>query len=217
MMQNQLFMAAILVLFTTQLSLADDKQPTPPAENKQEHEKAAIPVLEAVEEIRQQLGPEFSIESEEFGIERDQAIEKPTDGEWHATDEWPGTKLYQEVRELVGKFRQNARHLEELAGQAEQMSEYGLADQLREIARHQWEHARELSKPRSTRPYYSPSPTNPPQPYGAQPAMATPHWGTPYYQPPTTDSPTQAKPPYGAPSAPSQRFSVPDATKPKTR
>ncbi|QDU76393.1 hypothetical protein Pan97_34420 [Bremerella volcania] len=224
MMKNQLLLAATLTLLASNLLLADDKEPAIYEESRPsntEHENRKFdqvpggPALKEVEEIRKQLGPEFSIESKELGIERDRREPQSADDEWRPTEDWPGTQLYQEVRELVGKFRHNARHLEELAAQAEQMSEYGLADQLREMARHQWEHARELSKPRSTRQYHNPWQATPP--HAAPPVVATPHWAPPEYHPPTNNRPREPAPTYRAPSAPSQQFGVPSSSEPKTR
>lgn len=226
-MQNRLFMAAILLLFTTTTLLADKDEPalpegaeapsTEPTKDQWEPKpKISETEREQFEEIRRQLGPEFSIESEEFGIERERPDSTPHLDKQHG-EEWQGTKLYQQVRELVNRFRENARHLEELAGEAERLSEYGLADQLREMARHQWEHARELSKPRSTRPYRDPWQPTPAPTYAAPPAATSPNWAPIEYRPPANNSPAETAPAYGPPATPSQRFSVPSKPKPQTR
>lgn len=226
-MQNHLFVAAILLFSTTSPLLADKEAPalqgevatpsTEPTKDEWKLEpKISEPERKQFEEIRKQLGPEFSIESKEFGIERERPASTPHLDEQNG-DECQGTKLYEQVRELVNRFRENARHLEELAGEAEQLSEYGLADQLREMARHQWEHARELSKPRSTQPYRDPwQPTLPPT-YAAPPAAASPNWAPIEYRPPANNSPAETAPAYGPPATPSQRFSVPGKSKPQTR
>lgn len=231
MMQNQLLLAAALVLFSATFTLADDNAPTrsekenpsgtSTAEKRWEYQEGPNgPILKEVESIRQQLGPEYSIESKELGIERDRDATKPSKSD-QPDEEWNGTKLYQQVRELVQKFRQDARHLEEMAAHAEQLSEFALADQLREMAHRQWEAARELSQPRSTRGYRDPGqpvPTppkatlgNPPTPY---PVMSSSQLEA---KPPQPESPPESAVPYGVPSAPKQRFSFPSEPEPRKR
>lgn len=224
-MQNHLFVAAILLFSTTSPLLADKDEPvlqgevatpsTEPTKDEWKPEpKISEPERKQFEEIRQQLGPEFSIESKEFGIERDRPATMPK------TDQKQGqelhvTRIYQQVRELVKRFHENARHLEELAGEAEQLSEYGLADQLREMARHQWEHARELSRLPSTQQYHNPWHQTPAPGYPTPPAAATPNWAPPAYRPSAKSSPADSAPAYG-PSTPSQRFSVPNTSTPQS-
>jgi len=224
-MKIQLLMSTVLILFATTLTLADDKeswqfaeQPSEPDSAKKQWKLEDGPggkLLKEVEEIRKQLGSEFSIESKELGIERDQSTQEPTDSQWQTTNPWPGTKLYQEVRELVGKYRRDARHLEEMAAEAEQISDFALADQLRGIARHHWETARELSKPGSTRHYHQPGVTDsyPPATYAPRrvPASNVP---APYQQQPDLSSPV---PQYAPPAQPGKHFSIPESKKPKDK
>lgn len=222
MMQYQRFMAAAVILLSATITLADDKTPplqeaappagTAPAENKWElQDGPSGPVLKEVEDIRKQLGPEYSIESKELGIQRDRdstnspSADKPG-------EEWNESKLYQHIRGLVSKFRQDARHLEELAAHAEQLSEFALADQLREMAHRQWEAARELSQPRSTRHYQEPQrPVSSPPQTPPQSAKSTEwEYGPSNLNTPNADSSSESAVPYGVPSAPRQRFDTPN-------
>lgn len=227
MMQNHLFMAAILIFFATTLTLADDSLPAskdasraskPDAANNNWNPEDGTfgQVLKQIKELRKELGPEFSIESKELGIERNHDEAAFPKGD-KPEEEWSGTKLHQEVRELVSKFRRDARHLEEMAAQAEQLSEFALADQLREMAHRQWEAARELSKPRSAQNYHQPSQPTPIPAHTPPPMAPSPRWTPHEDKPPMTDIPAESSSAYGVPSAPNQRFSVPSTPKPRTR
>ncbi|PQO27397.1 hypothetical protein C5Y96_17820 [Blastopirellula marina] len=226
-MQNQLFMTAALVLFSVTITLADEKPPgrseearpaeaIPEEKNWELQEGPKGPVLKEVESIRNQLGPEYSIESKELGIERDRDLSSPHTNE-RPNEPWSGTKLHQEVREFVTKFRNDARHLEEMAAHAEQLSEFALADQLRAMAHRQWEAARELSQPRSTRDYrelWRPTPAPP----SAAPVSTPNPYGPPHdVKPSMPERPAESAPQYGVPSAPNQRFSVPRQPEPRKR
>ncbi len=228
-MHKMLSIAAILLLFTTTATLADNDKPA--SDSNEEAANAAPtdkkwelqdgpngPVLQEVEELRKQLGPEYSIESPELGIERDHANNEPQP-EQKPPQEWNGGRLYQEVREMVKRFRQDARHLEEMAAHAEQLSEFALADQLRGIALRQWEAARELSQPRSTRGYYAPeqTPLSPPGLPASNTQGSNWEWGPTEINRPKTEIPSKSAPSYGVPSAPKQRFSVPNQEEPKKR
>ncbi|MBI1246338.1 hypothetical protein GC197_00660 [bacterium] len=98
-------------------------------ERAEKQERAAL--TEELEEIRRKLGPGFSIESEEFGIERDRPRPDPDPM----------------LHEMAEQFRHHARRLEELAGDFESRMQYHMADRLREAARRQWEAARILLPP----------------------------------------------------------------------
>lgn len=219
-MQNRLPLAALLILLSASLSLAEEDAPTfqdeAASSNTPQDEAIYDSTLKEVEEIRKQLGPDFSIESKELGIERERAKDNPSKS--HPSDEqWPGTKLYREVRELVNKFRHDARHLEEMAAHAEQLSEFPLADQLREMARRQWEAARELSRPRSTQSYHQPghpSPVTGKMPPNREPGpQRAPHEN----RPPVLRGPMEPITPYGVPAAPNHRFNGPNAPEPTKR
>ena len=105
----------------------------------------AIPAME-IEKIRQQLGPEFSIESEELEIsfDRDKESAAKPDHARNASSGKP-SNMDGELRDLAEGTRQQARHLEELASRAEVEMQYTLADNLRELARQKWKIARVLA------------------------------------------------------------------------
>ncbi|MBA2117322.1 hypothetical protein [Bremerella alba] len=219
-MQNHLIMAATLILFATNISLAEENPPAFQLEDPSSKASGAKKkwkfaegsngsMLKEVEEIRKQLGPEYSIESKTLGIERDHSQAKPPESD-NSDEEWPGTKLYKEVRELVNKFRHDARHLEEMAAQAEHLSEFALADQLRGMARRQWEAARELSNPYSTRPYHAPRAAEPYRPAGNPPKDLPGYNVPPSHTLPSIRS--KPVPQYGAPNNPSEQSQPSDAS-----
>ncbi|MEW4561397.1 hypothetical protein AB1K70_02660 [Bremerella sp. JC770] len=235
MMQNQFLLAPIVLLLAASFSLADDKEPalefgpTDIDPTKRQWKLEDGPngkVLKEVEEIRKQLGAEYSIESEELGIKRDDANEGSLP-EIQPDQEWTRDKLFREVRQLVNRFRDNARHLEELAAQAEQTSEYGLADQLREMARHQWEHARKLSARRPSQPHenlwqfgpqsgsapaYTPPPTNT---YSPLPEIKKGPPESHFSTPATKKSPYKPSKTHNPPSEDGHWITQPSPTRPK--
>ncbi|PQO42287.1 hypothetical protein [Blastopirellula marina] len=141
--------ATTVLLATASLASADPKeeaaaappQDITPAVPLQE----AVPAME-IEKIRQQLGPEFSIESEELDISFDR-VKETAETRAHAPVAGPhgSNNMDNELRELAEGTRQQARHLEELAARAEVEMQYTLADNLRELARQKWQIARILA------------------------------------------------------------------------
>jgi len=180
-MKNGLALVIVLAMVTV-VSAEDGKRP--PASV---WEKAVDPVWqlvgedeqrrgvkEALDEIKQQLGPEFSIEGR-LGDKTmhvptrpapgKKQLEKPTprDGVHEIPAVWNveldekterrnhaerAQHAEHELREDLGRLqrevRLNARHFEELAAEAEFHGHYPMADHLREIAARQWRLAREM-------------------------------------------------------------------------
>ncbi|GAA4438708.1 hypothetical protein [Bremerella cremea] len=106
--------------------------------------------VEEVEQIRKQLGPEFSIESKEFEIE----FENRDHGHRSSSAFSPGhpspdktTQMNERLRAMSQATRDQARQLEQMAAEAEMKMQYELADRLRDVARRQWESARFMRAP----------------------------------------------------------------------
>lgn len=191
----------IALLLLTACVHADEK---PSKDASSSHWQTGSWDLKEIEKIREQLGPEFKVESKALGIQAEPASGNAPTGD-----------LQQEIREMVETLRQDARKLEGLASQAESQNNFPMADKLREIARTQWESARKLIPSSLPKLHY---PANPSPVSASQtPKIADgPYTGPPIYQPPTW-TPNHSHVPYGPrriePSNSQPRFSVPEPDK----
>lgn len=101
-----------------------------------------------LEQVRQDLGAEYSLESKELGISFDRN-ESPQGG----SVEQPGlSNVDQQLLAISKQIQIQARQLEQLAADAETRTDYQLADRLRELAEQQWKSARAIRSPLSTSP-----------------------------------------------------------------
>lgn len=144
-----LALATATLLATVSIASAEPKAETPatPSEDVTPAVplKDAMPAME-IEKIRQQLGPEFSIESKELDISFDRPQDSADIPKFTPAASF-GQKgdMDRELRDLAEGTRHQARHLEELAARAESESQYALADNLRDLARQKWQLSRILA------------------------------------------------------------------------
>jgi len=159
------------------------EKPVDPVWQLVEEDKEGRGVKEALEEIKQKLGPEFSIEGrlgeKTLNVPTDpqpgkpaQARPAPHPGVREIPAVWnvePAEEqrrrmeadrakraeheLAHELERLQRQVRENARHFEELAAQAESHGQYQMADRMREIAVRQWHLAREMAPRHSASNY----------------------------------------------------------------
>ncbi len=111
-------------------------------------------IQQEIEKVRQDLGAEFSLESQELGISFDRAeptAETCQPGTISSTSGTPGlqhdTEVTSQLLSISQKTQEQARKLEQLAADAETRMDYQLADRLRELALQQWKTARVIRKP----------------------------------------------------------------------
>ncbi|MHC2070741.1 hypothetical protein ACYFX5_24990 [Bremerella sp. T1] len=190
----------IALLLLTACVHADEK---PSKDAPSSHWQTGSWDLKEIEKIREQLGPEFKVESKALGIQAEPASGNASTGD-----------LQQEIREMVETLRQDARKLEALASQAESQNNFTMADKLREIGRTQWESARKLVAPAMPYAYSNPYSPNlqPPTATDAPQIHQGPTVNDNMYQSPTW-TPNHSHVPYGPrriePSKSQPRFSVP--------
>lgn len=158
------------------LQAAEPGQNAPPEEPPAAASPASDDVRQEIEQLRSQLGPDYSIDSKVLDIpftapRLDQPADNAPAGGWkfnpQATPEGPKPEPMDELTTLIHQIRQQARAMEAMASAFEDDSSYHRADQLREAAWHQWQVARRLAaiatgNPREGKSRELPPPYSPP-------------------------------------------------------